>query len=116
MTSLVREEREACNRVGSGEFEPVPQRLCELAVRARDSLRQGRVVFRNAPLVAAGIDSLAYERGDPQALVETLRNLSTMIGELRQELASARNDAKRLNEKIDGARAKVEQLLTRLPE
>ena len=35
---------------------------------------------------------------------------------LRQELASARNDAKRLNEKIDGARAKVEQLLTRLPE
>ena len=35
---------------------------------------------------------------------------------LRQELAAARNDAKRLNEKIDGARAKVEQLLSRLPE
>lgn len=35
---------------------------------------------------------------------------------LRQELASARNDAKRLNEKIEGARARVEQLLTRLPE
>lgn len=35
---------------------------------------------------------------------------------LRQELATARNDAKRLNEKIDGARSKVEQLLTRLPE
>ena len=35
---------------------------------------------------------------------------------LRQELATARNDAKRLNEKIEGARAKVEQLLTRLPE
>ena len=35
---------------------------------------------------------------------------------LRQELATARNDAKRLNEKIDGARVKVEQLLTRLPE
>jgi cell division protein ZapB len=35
---------------------------------------------------------------------------------LRQELATARNDAKRLNEKIDGARAKVEQLLARLPE
>jgi len=35
---------------------------------------------------------------------------------LRQELAAARNDAKRLNEKIDGARAKVEQLLARLPE
>ena len=35
---------------------------------------------------------------------------------LRQELATARNDAKRLNEKIEGARVKVEQLLTRLPE
>ena len=35
---------------------------------------------------------------------------------LRQELATARNDAKRLNEKIEGARARVEQLLTRLPE
>ena len=35
---------------------------------------------------------------------------------LRQELAAARNDAKRLTEKIDGARVKVEQLLTRLPE
>jgi len=35
---------------------------------------------------------------------------------LRQELAAARTDAKRLNEKIEGARSKVEQLLTRLPE
>ena len=35
---------------------------------------------------------------------------------LRQELATARNDVKRLNEKIEGARSKVEQLLTRLPE
>ena len=35
---------------------------------------------------------------------------------LRQELAAARNDAKRLNEKIDGARNRVEQLLARLPE
>ncbi|HEX5093736.1 MAG TPA: hypothetical protein VFV84_13700 [Burkholderiales bacterium] len=35
---------------------------------------------------------------------------------LRQELATARNDAKRLNDKIDGARNRVEQLLARLPE
>jgi cell division protein ZapB len=35
---------------------------------------------------------------------------------LRQELAAARTDAKRLNEKIEGARTKVEQLLARLPE
>lgn len=35
---------------------------------------------------------------------------------LRQELAAAQNDAKRLNEKIEGARSRVEQLLARLPE
>jgi len=35
---------------------------------------------------------------------------------LRQQLVAAHNDAKRLNEKIDGARARVEQLLSRLPE
>ena len=35
---------------------------------------------------------------------------------LRQQLAAAQNDAKRLNEKIDGARSRVEQLLQRLPE
>jgi cell division protein ZapB len=35
---------------------------------------------------------------------------------LRQQLVAAQNDAKRLNEKIDGARVRVEQLLQRLPE
>jgi len=35
---------------------------------------------------------------------------------LRQQLVAAQNDAKRLNEKIDGARARVEQLLQRMPE
>lgn len=34
---------------------------------------------------------------------------------LRQELAAAQNDAKRLNEKIDGARSRLENLLARLP-
>ena len=36
--------------------------------------------------------------------------------ELRQQLAAANNDAKRLNDKIDGARDKLENLLARLPE
>jgi cell division protein ZapB len=36
--------------------------------------------------------------------------------DLRQQLASARNDAKRLNERIDGAKAKLEHLLARLPD
>ena len=35
--------------------------------------------------------------------------------ELRQQLAAARNDAKRLHEKIDGAKARLEGLLSRLP-
>ena len=35
--------------------------------------------------------------------------------ELRQQLAAARNDAKRLHEKIDTARARLEGLLARLP-
>ena len=35
---------------------------------------------------------------------------------LRQQLAAAQNDAKRLNEKLEGARSKVEQMLSRLPE
>ena len=36
--------------------------------------------------------------------------------DLRQQLAVATNDAKRLNDKIDGARTKLENLLARLPE
>ena len=35
--------------------------------------------------------------------------------ELRQQLATARTDARRLNEKIDGAKARLEGLLSRLP-
>jgi cell division protein ZapB len=35
--------------------------------------------------------------------------------ELRQQLAAARSDAKRLHEKIDGAKARLEGLLARLP-
>lgn len=36
--------------------------------------------------------------------------------ELREQLASAQNDARRLNERIDSARAKLEQLISRLPD
>ena len=35
--------------------------------------------------------------------------------ELRQQLAAAHSDARRLHEKIDGARARLEGLLSRLP-
>lgn len=36
--------------------------------------------------------------------------------ELRQQLAAAQNDAKRLNDKIEGAKAKLESLISRLPD
>jgi len=36
--------------------------------------------------------------------------------DLRQQLASAKNDAKRLNERIEGAKMKLENLLARLPD
>lgn len=36
--------------------------------------------------------------------------------ELRERLSVAQNDAKRLAEKIDGAKARLESLLVRLPE
>ena len=35
--------------------------------------------------------------------------------ELRQQLAAARNDAKRLHDKIDGAKARLEGLISRMP-
>ena len=46
------------------------------------------------------------------ALCERLR---TENSDLRQQLAAAQNDAKRLNEKIDGAKSRLEGLLSRLP-
>ena len=46
------------------------------------------------------------------ALCERLRTENT---DLRRELAAARTEAKRLNDKVDGARARLEGLLSRLP-
>jgi cell division protein ZapB len=63
--------------------------------------------------VEAELNSLEQKVAQFVGVCERLRAENIV---LRQELASARNDAKRLNEKIEGARAKVEQLLTRLPE
>ena len=36
--------------------------------------------------------------------------------ELRQQLVAAQNDARRLSDKIEGAKARLESLLVRLPE
>jgi len=63
--------------------------------------------------VEAELNSLEAKVAQFVGLCERLRAENIA---LRQELAAARNDAKRLNDKIDGARTRVEQLLARLPE
>jgi cell division protein ZapB len=63
--------------------------------------------------VEAELNSLDAKVAQFVAICERLRAENIA---LRQELAAARSDAKRLNDKIDGARAKVEQLIAKLPE
>jgi cell division protein ZapB len=47
--------------------------------------------------------------------VDVCERLRAENRELRQKLAAAQSDAKRLNEKIDGAKSRLEGLLNRLP-
>ena len=60
----------------------------------------------------AELNSLEAKVAQFVALCERLRAENV---ELRRELASARSDAKRLNEKIDGAKTRLEGLINRLP-
>ena len=62
--------------------------------------------------VEAEFSSLEAKVAQFVALCERLREENQ---ELRVQLAAARNDAKRLNEKIDGAKTRLEGLLNRLP-
>jgi len=62
--------------------------------------------------VEAELNSLEAKVAQFVALCERLRAENV---ELRRELATARNDAKRLNEKIDGAKSRLEGLINRLP-
>ena len=41
--------------------------------------------------------------------------LQQQLLELKRELAAARTDARKLHEKIDGAKARLEGLMSRLP-
>jgi cell division protein ZapB len=62
--------------------------------------------------VEAELKSLEAKVAQVVDLCERLRNENR---ELRQKLATAESDAKRLNEKIDGAKSRLEGLLNRLP-
>ena len=58
------------------------------------------------------LNSLEAKVAQFVTLCERLRAENTV---LRQQLATAQNDAKKLNEKIDGAKSRLEGLLNRLP-
>jgi cell division protein ZapB len=47
--------------------------------------------------------------------VSLCERLRAENADLKRELAAARSDAKRLNEKIDGAKERLEGLLAKLP-
>jgi cell division protein ZapB len=72
-------------------------------------------LLANCPIVAAveaEFNSLDAKVSQFVSLCERLRAENH---DLRQQLAAARSDAKRLHEKIDGAKARLEGLLSRLP-
>ena len=58
------------------------------------------------------LNSLEAKVAQFVTLCERLRAENTT---LRQQLVVAQNDAKRFNEKIDGAKSRLEGLLNRLP-
>lgn len=60
----------------------------------------------------AELNSLEAKVAQFVTLCERLRAENTS---LRQQLAKAQSDAKQLNEKIDGAKSRLEGLLNRLP-
>jgi cell division protein ZapB len=62
--------------------------------------------------VEAEFNSLEAKVAQFVSLCERLRSENV---ELRRELAAARTDARKLHEKIDGAKARLEGLLSRLP-
>lgn len=69
--------------------------------------------LNNSAAVDAEFNALEAKVAQFVGLCERLRAENH---DLRQELAVAKNDAKRLNERIEGARQKLEGLLARLPD
>lgn len=69
--------------------------------------------LKHSVMMDAEFDSLEAKVVQFVGLCERLRAENH---ELRQQLATALSDAQRLNERIDGAKARLEQLLARLPD
>ena len=68
--------------------------------------------MKDSAAVEAEFNSLESKVAQFVALCERLRAENVV---LRQQLASAQNDAKRLSEKINGAKSRLEGLISRLP-
>jgi cell division protein ZapB len=68
--------------------------------------------LKDSPPVESEFNTLEAKVAQFVTLCERLREENVV---LRQQLVSAENASKRLNEKIDTAKAKLEQLLARLP-
>jgi cell division protein ZapB len=69
--------------------------------------------LKDSAAVDAEFNSLEAKVAQFVGLCERLRAENH---DLRQQLATAKNDAKRLNERIEGARVKLESLLARIPD
>ena len=70
-------------------------------------------VLKHSSGVDAEFNSLEAKVAQFVGLCERLRAENH---DLRQQLATARNDANRLNERIEGAKMKLENLLARIPD
>ena len=69
--------------------------------------------LQHSAIVDAEFNALEAKVAQFVGLCERLRAENH---ELRQQLATAKNDARRLNERIEGAKVKLESLLARLPD
>ena len=70
-------------------------------------------VLKDSAAVDAEFNALESKVAQFVGLCERLRAENH---DLRQQLASAKNDAKRLTDRIEGAKVKLEGLLARLPD
>ena len=85
-----------------------------------------RIHLQKPPLFLDAVANLQHSSGVDAELNSLEAKVAQFVGlcerlraenhDLRQELATAKNDANRLNERIEGAKVKLESLLARLPD
>ena len=85
-----------------------------------------RIHLQKPPLFLDAVANLQHSSGVDAELNSLEAKVAQFVGlcerlraenhDLRQELATAKNDANRLNERIEGAKVKLESLLARMPD